>query len=308
MVYGKNFKRVRGKYDKRSLINAYTLDTCLIFDIADGGSLVCSRACSNIGNGRITCGTLFDIMSDKEVEFLFSYCRSYTNIPAAVNTKYGIAILYPHLVPASSCCVLSIPGMGGEAYTLALMRTGNPLILSDEVSSILHRRKVIKEDCLERCNLLMESTSGVFDGSELSVDGEGMTAAVADRIHEISRYAGCYAGVICGESLNSAVQFDNPLFISFTLILLCIARGVSARRDAGVALEQTQYGAVITVSFAASDRVKLEELESFAACRRIADRRNLLFEIMVSDSVVHIRFSPVRREWSYLELKSPDER
>lgn len=306
MAYSRNLTRIRDKYDKRSLISASMLDSCLIFDLADGGSLVCSRICANLKSSEILGKTIFDIMSSKEAEFLFSYCKGYTDRPAAVKTNFGIAILYPHLVPATSCCVLSFPAVGGSEYCIALMRSGKKLLLSDEAQGALKRRKLLKDECIEQCNILMENTAAVFDGSDATLENDGMTEAVVDRIYDISRYASCHAGVVCGDPLNSAVEFDNPLFICFMLILLFTARRVSARTDSGVVVEQTQYGAYITVSFAGLKGVRLDSLEEMVACRRIADRRNLLFEVMAGDNVVHITFSPVRREWSYLELKSPE--
>ncbi|MBQ9112252.1 MAG: hypothetical protein IJY08_01590 [Clostridia bacterium] len=306
MVYSRNLTRRVDKYDKRSIMTAEILDSCYIFDISDGGSLVASR----VADGKRRIGdTLFDLISPAEADFLLSHCKSYTSQPAVINTRYGIAVVFPHLMPAASCCVLCFPTMGGDEFCIALSRLRRAHCVSPEAGRVLKRRRMPDGGCLTRCRILLERTDAVFSGTEVLFECSGdITDIVADRIYDISCYAACPAGVVCGDALISVGDFDFSLFVCFIVILMFCARCVSPMRAVSVTIEQTEYGAAVTVSFEVFAGIDVDGLEEIRSCRRMAFRRNLLFEVMSGDSVVHIRFSPVRREWSYLELKSPEKR
>ena len=144
----------------------------------------------------------------------------------------------------------------------------------------------------------------MIDDTMLSGD---INDKVIERAFEVSCYVGCPIGVICGEALKAIGDFDFALFVSMLFTLLMCANRVSPKSEASFWAEQTECGAAFTVSFELSG-ISFKDIYEIEACRCIAERKNILFEVMSDDKLVHVRFSPICREWSYLELKSPSDK
>lgn len=303
MIHSAKVSRKRDKYDKQYLKNAPIYDSYFVFDMALGGSFVCGR---NISKRSYSISSVFDIMSDEECKFAFEYAKSYTSVPAAVSTRFGIALLLPHLAPSSSLFAVVAPRVRGDVLCKVMRIDKKEPVYSPEALTKIKRRVSLKDGELDECRELISRIESVFvDVSEEPMLSGNIDDTVIDRAFEISCYAGCPIGILCGESLKAIGDFDYSLFVGMLFVLLTCARRVSPKKEASLVIEQTSYGSVFTVSFELSG-VSQDRLYEVDSCRRIASRKNILFEVMADNKVAHVRFSPISHEWSYLELKSPE--
>ncbi|NLW74269.1 MAG: hypothetical protein GX057_05170 [Clostridiales bacterium] len=102
-------------------------------------------------------------------------------------------------------------------------------------------------------------------------------------------------------------KFDGDIFAAFTLLSLLACGRAGLCRDAKLKIGILNGEPVIEIETETENRGSFPEIDE---CRRIADRRRLLYEFSIiknrenDNSRIIIRYIPVRYDWSVLGIKS----
>lgn len=304
MIYS---KYLSGKYKdqiyfKQNVRDAYVYDDRCVFDITRGCTFVarCTDK-SRKGMGE----SIYDIMTSDEADELIRYLLSYGEYPMAVSTCFGIALVIPWLVPSSGLGVLAYPCVGAEEICRVAKRKRWKIRLSASVAAMRLRssKKSYREEdeCIREWELLHESLAPCH-----ALKLGDITHILEERVYALSYYTGCPVGIVCNDPVEEFGSFDLQLFTALVLVLMMCARAVSQRGEASVAFESNSIGSVIRMSFTVAKyrKKRVFGIEDFS---RTAERKNLFFEHIEGENVIHVRFSPVSPDWALLGLKSPDD-
>ena len=282
-----------------------TYDDIYVYDIADFCKLISTR---ELHKRRDMGESIYDIMSTDGVLEILDYVKTYTEIPLLVKTVHGVALIIPSLVPSTSLFVLSYVSVGGERLYAYCKQSGASVCYSGE----LEREELSENTALPRsleqyCERYLCRIAAAFEGTARGQLLEGdITNILEERIYAISYYAGCSASVLSAEPIVAFGEFDFSLFTAFVFCFMIVARRYSRRNELALVLENKSFG----ISVMASMSVKGRQICDCAEIREfttITDRKRGFFEYMCDGAVAHMRFSPVAKDWSYLNIKSPTE-
>ena len=274
------------------------LDSCMVFDLSKGGRLVASRM-----RGKIKAADfLSDIMSADELAFLTDYLNGYGELPVMVSTARGFAVAITLLYPSTSLCVLSFPSIGGENFLRVVKNQRWNIALSPVAERRQLRRTGIREGHIEECvrlrNLLSNCFAPCVDSIEYS-----RSEFLKRRTLFIAEYVSRRSRITLGDSVVISNDFDLPLFISFVLLLTLGGRASRADECAKISLREHACGIeTVIVEKPGQDHSRISE-----TLADICGRANIPFECFVKDGRLCTRIVPVRRDWAYLGIKSPEK-
>ena len=289
-------------YDKTHVMKARLYDSCYFFDMADGCRFIASRAPykeRNIGE------SIYDIMTEDDVEVMRRHLMSYTAVPMAVNTSKGIAIALPHLVPHCSLGILSYPIMGGENFCRVARKNKWNIVMTDSLSHRRFHTTELSDTVVAYCEQLERLHYHAFGGLISSVSFKGdITSEVEKRIYSLSEYIGCPVGIVLSEPIEVVGDFQFPLFVAFAAIFMICAREVAPNREASVKLDVSGDRICVTLSFMTGGSA-CEDILGLEYFKALSERKHMRFEYMAGDNLIHIKFAPMGIEWSLMGLKSP---
>ncbi len=292
-------------YSKKSVWEREILDNCYVFDFASGCRFIARRA---LHSHQIGGKSIYDIMSREGAEEMLAHLMSHTDVLMFVKTSLGPAVVVPSLVPSCSLGVLVFATWDTDDVFREARAGRMKVAFSRELTAgrtIRHTKSSIKN--AERSALLLSRLREAFAGThERQLVSGNITSRLEERIYALSYYVGCPVGIVCEQPIIAVGDFDLSLFVAFTAITLMCARDVAPLREASVALENNDYGISVRVSMvtAGQHKKKLKGVEDF---RALADRKRMLFEYLWDPEIIHIRFSPIAKDWSFLEVKSPND-
>lgn len=309
MIYS---KYLSGKYKneiyfKQNVSDAYVYDDRCVFDLTRGCTFIApcaDKARKHMGE------SIYDIMTNDEAEELIRYLLNYGEYPMAVSTYFGIALAIPWLAPSSGLGVLVFPYVGTEEICRVAKRKRWKLILSSSVRAMKLRssKKSYREEdeCVRSWELLHESLAPYELLKGVALPFGDITHKLEERVYALSYYTGCPVGIVCNDPVEEFGAFDLQLFTALVLVLMMCARTVSPKREVSVSFESNSIGSVIRLSFIVA-KYRKKRVFGIDGFYRIAERKNLFFEHVEGENVIHVRFSPVSPDWALLGLKSPDD-
>lgn len=290
-------------YSKEQAKLKGTYDDIYVFDMADFCRIVTAR---ELHKDRNMGESIYDIMTQEGIYEMLEYSKTYTDIPMLVKTAYGPALLIPSIVPSTSLLVLSYISVGGENLYKYCKDNGASVRYSSELDTAGINADFEMPDAVSRyCERYLQRIENAFknvaSGKLLSGD---ITLLLEERIYALSYYAGCSVSILCEEPIIAYGEFDFSMFVAFVFALMLTARRFSNKKEMALTLENKSYGTAILVSMATQGN-KVYDSDELRVINAIADKRRRFFEHMCDDFISHIRFSPVSKDWSYLEIKSP---
>ena len=292
-------------YDKNRVWEREILDNSYVFDIAEGGVFIARRA---VSSRRDIGKSVYDIMSREGAEEMIAHLMSHTDVLMFVKTVLGPAIVVPSLVPSCSLGVLVFDTQDTEDVFRAARVNKMRAAYSRELIAgrcIRNTKSSLKN--AERSALLISRLYEVFAGTHTDqlVSGD-ITSLLEERIYALSYYVGCPVSVVCDRPIVSVGDLDFSLFVVFVLISLMCARDISPLRDATVTIENNDYGLSVRINIV-SEKQSKEKITPIESFRALAYRKRMLFECHWETEGIHTRFSPLSKDWSLLEVKSPDD-
>lgn len=282
-------------------------DRCYIFDLADDGMLIASRAPfaeeaqSESIRAYLSLGTW---------EELRAHLLSYSVCPMVVDTHLGTGVVLPTLTPDASLGVLCIPTIPRDLLVrLAGCGRYGDFVLASSLSDIRIRQSSRTEAARPAFLAWTNELLRVFDVGALPTECDRLfpiNVFLRERAHQLASYLGCPIEWHEYGDVTNYGDFELPLFTAFLLNALCLARRVATNRRAYVSIGTTNFGCTVGVRFLKREGTVTEHLQELLSLRALAERKNLLFDYAEGEGMLHIRFAPVSKDWSYLELKTPD--
>ncbi len=282
-------------------------DGCYVFDLFDDGMLIAARAPEAKRPRVESIREHLDMVTWDELR---AHLLSYSPLPMVVDSAWGTGIVLPALAPDASFGVLCVPNIPRDIL-IRLAKSGlcGEFALASSTADIRARMGKRTDAYLPIFRAWTEELEAAFEPLILPRERdvrEPMNALLGERMLRLSRYVGCPITQNDHGALVNYGDFEYPLFAAFFLTVLCLARRVATDRSAELSLGMTAFGGTVSVTMAKREDVKTEDIQELITLRALAERKNMPFHYVEEDGLLCIRFSPVSKDWSYLELKSPD--
>ena len=283
------------------------MDACYLFDLYDDGMLIASRAPAGKSPQSESIRSYFDLATWDEIR---NYLLSYPTQPMVADSRLGTGIVIPSLTPSSSLGLFCVPNLPRDLLIrLAKLGLCGEFVCTASTADIRARRSKRTEACLPNFEEWTARLHDAFYDLMLPINRDfhqPINACLHDRMLSLARYVGCPITWDDRGEIVSYGDFDYPLFVSFFLTILCLARRVATDRSVCATLGMTAFGGTVSLTMAKREELCAEEMQELLSLRAIAERKNILFDYTEEQGMLCIRFSPVSKDWSYLELKAPD--
>lgn len=296
----------RGLLAEEIMAGVHT-DSCYVFDLFDDGMLIASRAPACKSPQSESIRAYFDLKTYEEVR---AHLLSYATSPMVVDSRMGAGVVIPSLAPASSLGVLCIPDLERDLL-IRLAKSGEcgEFVCASSTSDIRARMSKRTATAKPAFEEWMARLREAFYDLSLP-PAQRFHNPINDRLHDrmlcLARYVGCPITWRDHGDIVSYGDFDYPLFVSFFLTVLCLARRVATDRSIRAGLGMTSFGGTVSVVMRKREEFFVEQMQELLSLRTIAERKNILFDYAEDGELLCIRLSPVSKDWSYLELKAPD--
>lgn len=283
------------------------IDRCYVFDLFGNGTVVASRAPEGSSLRSETVQDYFEPTAWQEVR---AHLLSYSPLPLVVDCRLGTGVVFPGFAAASSLGVLCLPSMPRDCL-IRLAKSGlcGEFAMASSTADIRRRMSKRTEALLANFEAWMTEMETVFRVPSFSMTRdprEPINGALHDRMYSLAYYVGVPVSVRDLGEITSVGDFDFSLCSAFFLMSFCLARRVAIDRSVTVRLQMTGFGGACGIEISVPETFCAEEQQELGSMRAIAERKNILFDYVEGGGRLCIRFSPVCKDWSYLELKSPD--
>ena len=282
-------------------------DTCYIFDAFEDGMLVASRAPAANSPQAESIRAYLDLVTWEEMR---THLLSYSPLPMVIDSRLGTGIVIPTLAPAASLGVLCIPDLPRDLL-IRLAKSGvcGAFAFARSTSDIrarMSKRTTQAQPTFEAWMARVREIFYDFEAIDIQEPSKPIHEPLCRYIESLSCYLGCPLHVRVRKEIVSYGELDMPLLVAILLNVICLARRVATDRRAEIVLDMTSFGATIGVTMAKREECVTAELQELLSMLALAERKNILFDYAESEGMLGIRFSPVSKDWSYLELKAPD--
>ena len=295
-------------YDPMQVMRRRFSDELLVFDLADGAKIIAERApWARSRSGK----SFWDAVNEADRKSLRALLGSDSDAPIAVNTRWGIAILFPALARDASLGIAILPQMKRRTL-LAILKADFPLPLqwcgSLGRARVSHTVEYDDGDAPALLDLLKDA-SACF--GERSLRERAPSASLADALEQLlyrlSLRIGCPVHLLKKESLLRDEAFRLPLFTAFATVSLLLCRRATEGREAYISLEQSTSGILLSVRFPAplpdiQNSAELQWLHVFTS------KHHLFFELTAFARQLHLRLIPTATDWSFLGIKEIERR
>ncbi len=292
------FKSLGGGYCESS--PGAPADSCMVFNMAKGTRLVASR----MRAGLAPPSALSKIMPAEELAYLIEYLNGYAQRPIAVSTSLGWAVAIPLLYPSTSLCVISVANVGGENFLRVAKNQKWDIALSPLAAKRQLRSTGIRaghaEESLRLWNTLCDCFSPFPDASDF---GCSPSALLRARALSVSEYVSRRARIKVEDALFASEELDLPLYLAFILLFVLNGYADRAEECAKISVSDHAHGIeAVIVEKAGRDRARIAGFLS-----DVCSRANIPFEYFYEDGRVFARLVPIRKDWAYLGIKSPEK-
>ena len=275
-------------------------DSCMVFDMAKGTRLVASR----MRAGITPPASLSSIMPKEEFVYLTEYLGSYAERPTVVSTLLGWAVVITILYPSTSLCVLSIADIGGENFLRVAKNQKWELSFSPAAIKRQLRSTGIREGHVEESVRLWRMLCDCFSPfPDTAVFGCSPRDVLETRALAIAEYVSRRARITLERSLFASAELDLPLYVAFLLLLMLNGRASKAEECAKISVFDHSHGVEVVI-VEKSGRERARVTGTFSA---VCGRGNIPFEYFCEDGRILARIVPIRVDWAYLGIKSPDK-
>lgn len=272
-------------------------DSCMVFNISKGTRLVASR----MREGVIPPASLKEIMSADELAFLVEYLNSYAHRPIVVSTSLGFALVFPVLYPSTSLCVMSIADIGGENFLRVAKNQKWDIALSPIAAKRQLRSTGIRAGHVEVSTHLWNMLLGCFAPFD-NIGDYSPHELLEFRAIAITEYVSRRARIMLDASIFASEEIDFPLYLAFILLFVMSGYASGAEECAKISVSDHSHGIEVSiVEKAGRDRARI-----VGALSEVCGRDNIPFEYFYEDGRVFARLVPIRKDWAYLGIKSPE--
>ena len=283
------------------------VDSCFVFDVFDDGMLVAARAPESKRPQVESIRARMDLTTWDELR---AHLLSYSPLPMVVDSTWGTGVVLPWLVPSASLGVLCVPNIPRDVL-IRLAKSGvcGEFVMASSTADVRARMGKKTDAYLPTFQAWIDGLRETFACMTFPEERdvrEPINTALGEQMLRLSRYVGCPIAQNDHGAVMSYGDFEYPLFTAFVLMVLCLARRVAIDRSAVFSLGMTSFGGTVSVTLAKGEGQNVEDMQELITLRALAERKNMPFSYAEADSLLCIRFSPVSKDWSYLELKSPD--
>ncbi len=284
--------------------NRIISDNCYVFDVTRGSRIVAKRSS---GDSPAIGDCFSNLLNINEREILKDYVVAFEPRPLLLDTSIGYAIIYGNLYPTSLICPAVFPMADKNAVLRAAMsgKYGEFFIPSAPRSFGKAGRKDIVAG--EALAALHEMCGNCLSNNFFSKYSENVNIAdlLIERVCNLAVFSGCAVKCLSEESIMCKASFDMPLFTAFILLSFLLCRRMAKRREAVVTLENISEGPAACVEFEPLPDMSEDIIPEVSTISGITDRLNMIFERSCTRELIRLKLCPVRKDWSYLELKSP---
>lgn len=298
---------VRKNVSPRTIMAIQHTDRCYLFDLFDNGRIIASRApFSQSPQGESICEYLSPVTFDE----VRAHLLSYSSLPMVVDSTLGTGMVFPVLTPASSLGIFCVSNLPRDLFIrLAKTEESEEFVFASTTSDIRARASKRTAAYREGFEEWITAVRGAFEGEDLKIalpPNATLNDILGEHALRLSRYLGCPITWSERGCVMNYGDFDYPLFVAFAAALLCLARRISADRSAQITLGTTGFGGTVSVRMLKREGSLAEQMQELLSLRALAERKNILFDYAEDDAFLAVRFSPVNKDWSYLELKASD--
>lgn len=252
-------------------------------------------------------------------EYVQKMLAGFSRAPFMIAAETGCALVVRSMAPVANLCAAFIMNFSADSLkALAQKGVFDLVVLPPEEFSRSRRKKNEPADPHEIAlaeQMYRYVREGFYsfciDDFERNVGDiiDGILAAVGG----LAKIACCRCVCYVEEEVFDAWpfdlirKFDGDIFAAFTLLSLMACGRAGLCRDAKLKISVLGGEPVIEIETEAENRGSFPEIDE---CRRIADRRRLLYECSIiknrenDNSKIIIRYIPVRYDWSVLGIKS----
>lgn len=252
-------------------------------------------------------------------EYIQRMLSGFSRAPFMIDAESGCALMVRSMVPVANLCAALILRISPDCVkTLAQRGVFDIVVLPPGEYGRSRRGKSEAADPRElalagrvyRC--VREGFYG-FNHKDFLSDAEEIISKAFLAAGGLARIACCRCVCMADERvfgtwpLDMSRKFDGDIYAAFTLLSLIVCGRAGIRRDAKLRFGIFNGEPVIDIETEVDGSDTFPEIEE---CRRIADRRRLLFECSIvknrenKNNTIKIRFIPVRYDWSVLGIKS----
>ena len=283
------------------LINRRFFDELYLLDMTCDCEVVGARA----SHSRLRLGDRpLEELSDDERSIVESHLLNYGSRPYLTELGGSAVLLIPSLAASGSLGIMMKTDIDGCLFLKLARYCG----FETEVSEDILKRP------LGRLGKLGREKSGIIHSISEELErgfGEIREKDIADRIRKraegMSYLTGAPIGLKLSEKLDDCGPFDEDLLCAGLLLFLLLARRVSRTRGLDVWIENKERLGLTVSAEIVSDTEPDDLMPEIITLKSIAYRKNVFFDFSINDGEINISFSPSVKEWSYLELKAPDE-
>ncbi len=298
------------KQDVQAVMERSFFEDCLLFDVANEGRIV---ACRSPRCRDRTGEYFFDLLTPDAAGELRAYLLGYHTKPIITETRFGIAVVVPTVMPSSALGIAVLPQMERRTLLRLLSRIEKQKDSEDEmfawsgslreeaqgraVPDMAVRREAL-EEIMTDIRLCLYEYAPTNASKVCRID-----EYLEQQLYRLSYFAGCPIDLIRKEKIMSYGDFDFALFTAYMLSVLFLCRRIAPCRKADILLMSSELGgmAEIRIGMEGKPSTIFSEILWMEA---LAASKNIYFDYAMGEELLQLCFVPVNRDWSYLELKA----
>ena len=134
-----------------------------------------------------------------------------------------------------------------------------------------------------------------------------MAEKIKKRIEGISYLVGCPVTLKCAEQITDYGDLDEGILCAFVLLSTLLARRASSTRGLDITVKISEGLGIVVLAEMVADSSARGLMPELLTMKAIASRKNMFFDFCIDNGEIYVSIAPSDKDWSYIELKSPDD-
>ena len=249
-----------------------------------------------------------NLLDERTFIYLKEYLFSYPEKPLLLPTSRGYALVYGSMFPSTRMFFVSFIKAKNEETLLKAVSfdfLDDILLFEPLEKSSGNRSKNTKSVC-DGLEFVINNINNLFSKPEnkMLIYGENCVEKLKSYIESASMITGCELNALVYSDAVFTPEFDRYMFGAFLLSMLLLCKRLGKTKCAEVSLTACKEGLASEISFELSSVVSVASIPELSPFTYLARKNNMLFEYLLEDNLLRVKFCPVRKDWSFIEVKS----
>ena len=252
-----------------------------------------------------------ELLNKETFVFLKEYLFSYPDKPLLIPTNEGYALVWGNIFPSTRMFFVDFFKAKDEEIFLKAVSLDflDDIVLFDPLEKSSGNRSKNTRYVFDGLNYVMNNIETLFSKpeSKMLISGAWCGEKLKWYIESAAALAGCKVDAYILPDVAFTPEFDTYMFGTYLLSMLLLCNRCGKTKCADITATSCKEGLAIEVSFELSSDFptsSVASLPEISPFTYLARKNNMMFDYLCKDNLLSVKFCPVRKDWSLIEVKS----